>query len=58
MNASKPVSAHTLKSDLSRVDAHKTKAREYTELPELTDSMLERGVIKRAGRPVATNPRR
>ncbi|MFA7541444.1 MAG: BrnA antitoxin family protein, partial [Lysobacterales bacterium] len=46
------------KSDLKRVDAHKTKAGEYTELPELTDAMLERGTVKRAGRPVATNPRR
>jgi uncharacterized protein (DUF4415 family) len=58
MNASKPVSAHTLKSDLSRIDSHKTKASEYADLPELTDSMLKRGVVKRAGRPVATNPRR
>jgi uncharacterized protein (DUF4415 family) len=58
MNASKPVSAHTLKSDLNRIDAHKIKTSEYSELPELTDSMLKRGIVKRAGRPVATNPRR
>lgn len=58
MTARKSLSAHTLKSDLRRVDAHKTKSREYDELPELTDSMLKRGVVKRAGRPVATNPRR
>ena len=58
MNASKPVSARTLKSDLKRVDSHKVKASEYKDLPELTDVMLRRGTVKRAGRPVATNPRR
>ncbi|MBX3692433.1 BrnA antitoxin family protein [Dokdonella sp.] len=58
MNASKLVSARTLKSDLKRVDSHKTKASEYKELPELTDGMLKRGTVKRAGRPVSANPRR
>ena len=58
MNASKSASARTLKSDLKRVDAHKVKASEYKDLPEITDDMLKRGVVKRAGRPVATNPRR
>ena len=58
MNASKSASARTLKSDLKRVDAHKVKSNEYKELPEITDAMLMRGVVKRAGRPVATNPRR
>lgn len=58
MNASKSVSVRTLKSDLKRVDSHKTKASEYKELPELTDAMLKRGTVRRAGRPVATNPRR
>jgi len=47
-----------LKSDLKRVDAHKVKLGEYKDLPELTDAMLKRGTVKRAGRPVATNPRR
>lgn len=47
-----------MKSDLKRVDAHKPQANEYEELPELTDAMLKRGTVKRAGRPVATNPRR
>ena len=58
MNANKPASAHTLKSDLKRIDAHKVMPGEYKDLPELTDAMLKRGVVKRAGRPVATNPRR
>ena len=58
MNANKPSSARTLKSDLKRIDAHKVTPGEYTDLPELTEAMLKRGVVKRAGRPVATNPRR
>lgn len=58
MNASKSASARTLKSDLKRIDAHKIKPSEYKDLPELTDAMLKLGVVKRAGRPVATNPRR
>ena len=58
MNANKPASARPLKSDLKRVDAHKIKPGEYKELPELTEAMLKRGTVKRAGRPVAANPRR
>lgn len=58
MNANKPLSNPTLKSDLKRVDSHKPTASEYEELPELTEEMLKRGKVKRAGRPVATNPRR
>lgn len=58
MNANKSASRRTLKSDLKRVDSHKTKAGEYKELPELTEAMLKRGTVKRAGRPVSTNPRR
>ena len=45
MNANKPASARTLKSDLKRVDAHKVKPNEYKDLPELTDAMLKRGVV-------------
>ena len=58
MSVKKPRSARTLRSDLELVDRHKTKASEYAELPELTDEMLRRGTIKRAGRPVALDPRR
>ena len=58
MPVNKPASARTLKSDLKRVAAHRIKAKEFEELPELTDDMLKRGVVKRAGRPVATNPRK
>ncbi len=47
-----------MRSDLVRVDSHKIIANEYKELPELTDEMIARGTIKRAGRPVALNPRR
>lgn len=57
MNANKTASARILKSDLKRIDAHKIAPSEYKDLPELTDAMLRRGVVKRAGRPVATNPK-
>ena len=40
MNAKKPASGRTLKSDLERVDAHEPSVEDYAELPELTDDML------------------
>lgn len=58
MNANKLVSDRTLKSDLNRVDAHYIAPSEYEDLPELSDEMIKRGTVKRAGRPVATDPRR
>ena len=58
MNASKGASRRSLKSDLARVDAHVVKAREYDELPELTEEMLKRGKINKGGRPVSPNPRK
>lgn len=58
MNASKSASRRSLKSDLARVDAHVIKAREYDELPELTEEMLRRGKINKGGRPVSPNPRK
>ena len=58
MNANKAASVRPLKSDLKRIDAHRVAPDEYEDLPELTDAMLARGVLKRAGRPIATNPRR
>ncbi len=58
MNANKPVSHRSLKSDLARVDAHVVKAEEYEELPELTDDMLARAKINKGGRPLSANPRK
>ena len=58
MNAKKPVSRRTLKSDLARVDAHVVQAKEYEELPELTDDMLRRAKINKGGRPFSPNPRK
>jgi uncharacterized protein (DUF4415 family) len=54
---SKLVSLRTLKSDLARVDAHRIKPAEYRELPELTDDMLARAVVKKGGRPRSASPR-
>ena len=57
MAAKKRVSRRSLKSDLRKVDAHKIQPEEYRELPELTEDMLARGIVKKAGRPVSQNPR-
>ena len=57
MNVNKPASRRTLGSDLERVDAHVIKPHEYKELPELTDAMLARAVVRKGGRPKSDNPR-
>ena len=57
MTVSKPASQRTLGSNLGRVDAHMVKPSEYKELPELTDEMLARAVVKKGGRPRSANPR-
>lgn len=54
---SKPTSRGTSASDLARVDRHVIKPSEYKELPELTDEMLARAVVKKGGRPRSANPR-
>jgi uncharacterized protein (DUF4415 family) len=46
-----------LGSDLARVDAHVVKPSEYKDLPELTDDMLSRAVVRKAGRPRSASPR-
>lgn len=46
-----------LGSDLLRVDAHVVKPSEYKDLPELTDDMLSRAVVKKGGRHKSENPR-
>lgn len=57
MTAKKRASRRSLKSDLARVDAHVIQPSEYEEIPELTDEMLARGRVYKAGRPVSPNPR-
>lgn len=57
MNAKKPASRRTW-SDMERVDAHVIQPEEYEEIPELTDEMLARGVVRHPGRPPAKDPRR
>ena len=57
MNASKAKSPRALRSDLARVDAHDISAREYDELPDLSDDMLKRAVVNKGGRPRTTDPR-
>ena len=58
MNARKPVSHRSLKSDLARVDAHKVRPDEYDELPQLNDAMLDRAKVNKGGRPLSPNPRK
>jgi uncharacterized protein (DUF4415 family) len=58
MNANKPASRRSLKSDLARVDAHIVRKGEYEELPELTEEMLARAKVNKGGRPVSPNPRK
>lgn len=58
MNANKSGSPRSLTSDLARADAHKVKADEYEELPELTDDMLARATVNKGGRPLSPNPRK
>ncbi len=58
MNARKPASRRSLKSDLQRVDTHRIKRKEYQELPELTSEMLKRAKVNKGGRPVSANPRK
>jgi uncharacterized protein (DUF4415 family) len=58
MPGKKRASRRSLKSDLARVDAHLIQSKEYEELPELTEEMLARAVLKKGGRPVSINPRK
>jgi len=55
MSEKRPASARTLKSNFVRMDAHKIRASEYKELPELNDEMFARAKVKKGGRPVLTN---
>lgn len=57
MPVKKPASRQSSKSDLARVDAHRIKPSEYKELPELTNEMLAKAVVKKGGRPRSVNPR-
>ena len=58
MAVKRSASRRKLGSDLARVDAHVIKRHEYDELPELTEEMLSRAVVKKGGRPISTNPRK
>ena len=58
MNANKPASPRSLKSDVARLDAHAVTPQEYDELPELTEDMLARAKVNKGGRPVSPNPRK
>ena len=58
MSVKRTVSSHILDSDMARVEAHAIQPKEHDELPEPTDEMLARGVVKKRGRPYSPNPRK
>ena len=58
MTANKLASRRTLKTDLTKLDAHVTQSHEYEELPELTDEALGRAVVNKGGRPRSPSPRK
>ena len=58
MPANRRGSRRTLKSDLTKVDAHVVRAHEYVELPELTARVLREARVNRGGRPRSLNPRK
>jgi uncharacterized protein (DUF4415 family) len=58
MSANKNALPPSLRSDVSRVDAHVIQPEEYDDLPEMDEAMLARAQVKRGGRPVAANPRK
>lgn len=57
MAAKRTGSHRSFQSDLDKVDRHRIEPDEYQELPELTDDMLDRAVVRKAGRPRASDPR-
>jgi uncharacterized protein (DUF4415 family) len=57
MIVNKRASPRTLGSDLARVDAHVVKPVEYQDLPELSEDLLSRAVVKKGGRPKSASPR-
>jgi hypothetical protein len=57
MPAKRTASRRSLGSDLKKVDTAPIKRAHYRELPALTEEMIARGEIRRAGRPRAQNPR-
>jgi uncharacterized protein (DUF4415 family) len=54
---SKIATGPSLKTNLKKLDSHAIAESEYDELPELTEEMFARAVIKKAGRPTSDNPR-
>jgi uncharacterized protein (DUF4415 family) len=58
MKGKKGSSRRVLGSDLARVDAHVIQPDEYEELPEWTDEMWARAVLKHGGRVISRNPRK
>src|ERR1700760_2137648 len=58
-----PLKKRSIKSDLTRLDAHRIAKAEYDEAPELTEEMLDRAEIRhgnkiiKRGRPPLEHPK-
>lgn len=52
-----PKSAKGIRSDLRKLDAHRIRADEYEDAPELTDDQLARAALEVGGKPVRGRPR-
>jgi uncharacterized protein (DUF4415 family) len=57
MPVKRSVSRGTLRSNLAKSDAHVIQPGEYDELPELSEEMLTRAVVRKGGRPRSDHPR-
>lgn len=52
-----PKNGKGIRSDLRKFDAHRIRAKEYKDAPELTDEQLAKATLELAGRPVRGRPR-
>lgn len=58
MNANKSTSHQSLRSDMTRVDAHTFLQDGYEELPRFTEKMLSLAKVNKGGRPLPPNLRK
>ena len=52
-----PRNVKRIRSDLRKFDAHRVRAKEYNDAPELTDAQLANATLEIGGKPVRGRPR-
>lgn len=52
-----PRNKKDIRSDLRKLDAHRIRAKEYEDAPELTDEQLASATLEIGGKPVRGRPR-